>query len=167
MGISVIGCYLQGFNKLTNGFYSFTNLDNSIPFVCKSFQELLDEGAFLVGFNSRKFDDALLKANNIFAQTDYDLIEEIRIAAYGTPHWKKQPRGSSYSLSAIASANGMKKTGKSELAPKLWQQGKRQKVIDYCLNDVRLTVDILRLGQKGKLIDPNTGKYLKLRDLKS
>ena len=167
MGISVIGCHLQGFNHFKDGFYNFANLNNSIPFFCQNFQEILAHHPLLIGFNSRNFDDALLKANNIIVRTDYDVLEEIRRASYGSRQWQKQPPGWCYTLEAIARANGMKKTGRSELAPKLWQQGERQKVIDYCLNDVFLTVNILKLGQEGKLIDPNTGKYLKLRSLKS
>jgi hypothetical protein len=166
MGISVIGCCLQGFNQFKDGFYSFVNLNNSIPFACQIFQEILADAPLLIGFNSRNFDDVLLGANNIIAHSDYDVLEEVRRAGYGSQQWKKQPPGWSYNLDAIARANGMKKTGYSELAPRLWQQGKRQKVIDYCLNDVFLTVNILKLGQEGKLIDPNTGKYLKLRSLK-
>jgi hypothetical protein len=166
MGISVIGCYLEGFNHFKNGFYSFANFENSIPFFCQNFQDIIDDQPLLVGFNSRKFDDALLKANNMLVHTDYDVLEEVRLASYSSRKWKKQPTAWSYNLDTIARANGMKKTGRSDLAPKLWQQGKQQQVIDYCLNDVFLTVEILRLGQEGKLIDPNTGKYLKLRDLK-
>lgn len=68
-------------------------------------------------------------------------------------------------LHAVAKANGMSKTGTGSLAPKLWQEGKRQEVIDYCLNDVTLTYKLLNLGLDGKLKDPNTGKSLKLRPL--
>jgi DEAD/DEAH box helicase domain-containing protein len=167
MGISVIACHLQGFNQFKDGFYNFANLNNYIPFACQTFQDILAYKPLLIGFNSHNFDDALLRANNIIVNSNYDVLEEIRMAGYGSRQWKKQPPGWSYDLDAIARANGMKKTGRSELAPRLWQQGERQKVSDYCLNDVFLTVNILKLGQEGKLIDPNTGKYLKLRSLKS
>jgi hypothetical protein len=42
----------------------------------------------------------------------------------------------------------------------LWQIGKRQEVIDYCLNDVEITRKIWELGLEGKLIDPNTGDFI-------
>ena len=71
----------------------------------------------------------------------------------------------SYKLDAIARANGMAKSGDGQMAPLLWQQGKRQEVIDYALNDVRITRDILKLGLKGELVDPNTNKLLQLASL--
>jgi DEAD/DEAH box helicase domain-containing protein len=117
---------------------------------------------FLIGFNSKNFDDKLLQANGINLSTDYDVLEQIRIAAYGSPNWHDCPKGFSYSLDAITSANGFKKTGHGALAPQLWQEGKRQEVIDYCLNDCLITKEILLLGMNGLLKDPNTGNLLKL-----
>jgi hypothetical protein len=35
----------------------------------------------------------------------------------------------------------------------------------YCLNDVKVTTAILELGLAGELIDPNTGKKLRLAPL--
>jgi hypothetical protein len=75
------------------------------------------------------------------------------------------PKGWSYKLDAIAKANGMAKTGTGELAPIMWQRGQKQEVIDYCLNDVRVTTAILELGLAGELADPNTGKKLRLAPL--
>jgi hypothetical protein len=68
-------------------------------------------------------------------------------------------------LAKLGQANGFPKTGSGELAPKLWQDGRFQDVIDYCLNDVKITNEILHLGLKGKLIDPNTGRPLTLAPL--
>jgi hypothetical protein len=116
----------------------------------------------LIGFNSKNFDDKLLQANGINLSTDYDVLEQIRIAAYGSPNWQACPKGFSYSLEAITSANGFKKTGHGALAPQLWQDGKRQEVISYCINDCLITKEILLLGMNGLLKDPNTGNFLKL-----
>jgi DEAD/DEAH box helicase domain-containing protein len=167
MGISVIAFQLIGWKSFSDGLYSITNLDNSIPYSFDSLKEILSEAPLVIGFNSKKFDDALLKANNIVIQTHYDLLEEIRHVGYGSSRWQDQPKGRNYSLDAIARANGMKKAECGNLVPQLWQQGQYQKVIDYCLNDVRLTTSILQLGQQGNLIDPNTGKYLKLKKLEN
>lgn len=152
MGLSVIGT-----GSLNGYFYAHENLTDFI-------QEA-NEYDLIVGFNSKAFDDNLLRANGARFSTDYDLLEEIRLAAYGSTSWQGQPRGYSYSLDALAKANGMAKTGHGALAPKLWQDGKHQEVIDYCLNDVRLTADLLKLGLEGKLIDPNTQSKIKLRPL--
>lgn len=119
----------------------------------------------IIGFNSKQFDDNLCRANGIDVITTYDLLEEIRLVAFGSTRWEDTPEGHNYSLDAIAKANGMTKTGHGALAPQLWQEGKHQEVIDYCVNDVKLTVELLNLGLKGKLINPNGGRYLKLRPL--
>lgn len=159
MGISVIGyCYgLQGAPVA-----ALPEYPDHVDMV--AFQDLAFS-ATVVGFNSRGFDDKLCATAGIAVETDYDLLEEIRIAAGYEASFKSVPYGMSYKLDAIAKANGMAKTGSGELAPQLWQQGKRQEVIDYCLHDVAITRDILNLGLEGRLVDPNTGNLLKLRSL--
>jgi hypothetical protein len=119
----------------------------------------------VIGFNSRKFDDRLLAANGLTVKTDYDLLEEIRLAAYGSISWEDQPSGFTYSLDAVAKANGQKKTGSGALAPELWQRGEYRAVIDYCKNDVAITRALLLKGLKGELKDPNTDVLLRLRPL--
>jgi len=158
MGISVIGFYLS--NPSSEWYKGYLHELN--PF--HEFKKLIKNESHIIGFNSKSFDDNLCKANGINIETTYDLLEEIRIAAFGSPLWQDTPKGHSYSLDAIARANGYAKTGSGAMAPMLWQEGKHQKVIDYCINDVKLTVEILKLGLAGKLINPNNGKYLQLRD---
>lgn len=114
----------------------------------------------ICGFNSLKFDDNLCRANGIEVQTTFDLLVEICKAAYGSPDWEDQPEGYSYSLAAIAKANGLEKTGNGANAAKLWQQGKHQEVIDYCMNDVKVTKQLILKLLDGQLIDPNTQKLL-------
>jgi hypothetical protein len=119
----------------------------------------------IVGFNSKSFDDKLMVVNGVSVQTDYDLLEEIRLAAFGSIRWQGTPRGRSYSLERLGEANGCPKTGSGELAPKLWQRGQYEAVFQYCLNDVKITQILLEKGLEGTLIDPNTGSLLKLRSL--
>lgn len=158
MEISVIGFYSDKKSLWFNGYCHCLK-----PF--HDFQRLVNNESQIIGFNSKQFDDNLCKANGIKIKTTYDLLEEVRLAAFGSPLWQDTPKGHSYSLDAIARANGMTKTGSGALAPQLWQEGKHQEVIDYCVNDVKLTVELLNLGLKGKLINPNNGKYLQLRPL--
>lgn len=131
----------------------------------KLFRFLSSTADRVLGFNSRNFDDKLCLAHGIEVGTHYDVLEEVRVAAFGSSRWQDTPRGRSYALGALAEANGMAKTGTGELAPVLWQRGKHQEVIDYCLQDVKITVEILQLGLAGELTDPNTGKLLTLRGL--
>lgn len=157
MGISVIGT-VDGAG-ITQAF-----LEPSTGWKDSPFQSFIDaakqEGKIIVGFNSLSFDDNFCKANGINISTDFDLLREVRIAAYGTPEWADQPKGSNYSLAAITAANGAKKTGHGATAPELWQAGKRQEVIDYCINDCLITRQMLELFLRGQLIDPNTGSFL-------
>jgi hypothetical protein len=115
-----------------------------------------------VGFNSKAFDDKVLRAAGLTQwYTDYDLLEEIRIAAGHNPI--KAPSGWKYNLEAMAAANSMvKDSAVSAIAPILWQQGERQQVLDQCAGDVAVTAALLNLGLAGELIDPNTGKKLQL-----
>ena len=129
------------------------------------FAEALKEADIISGFNSSAFDDHLLAANGIQARTNYDILAEARLAAYGSTEWQKQPDGASYKLDAIAQANGQKKIGSGSLAPQWWQEGLEQKVLDYCFHDVAVERKMLRMLLACILRDPNTGKMLKGRDL--
>jgi len=119
----------------------------------------------VVGFNSLNFDDKLMAAHGINIKTDYDLLDEVRLAAYGSTDYRECPKGRSYKLGKIGEANGFPKTGNGEMAPKMWQDGRHQEVIDYCLNDVRIVYQLLKLGLAGQLVDPNTNGFLQLRAL--
>lgn len=152
MGVSVIG-------------YDTGNTLNYITDPITRFQEIVDSEKDIVGFNSKSFDDFLLKSHGIEIETTYDLLEEIRLAAFGSSDYRDTPKGFSYSLDVISKANNCQKTGRGDLAPQLWQDGKTQEVINYCLNDVKITKLILKLGLEGKLIDPNTGEFLQLRPM--
>lgn len=118
----------------------------------------------VVGFNSKGFDDKVLRAEGVF-YTDYDILEQVRIAAGFTPDYKSVPYGFKYSLDVLANCNGVRKSGNGALAPVLWQQGEKQQVIDYCINDVKVTDRILQLGLMGALLDPNTNKLLQLNKI--
>lgn len=120
----------------------------------------------LIGFNSRSFDDKLLAAHDLEGiTTDYDLLEQVRIAAGFKAHFQSVPRGYSYKLDALAKANGMAKTESGAMAPVLWQQGEHDRVREYCKADVEITSAILDLGLAGELIDPNTSNKLQLASL--
>jgi len=164
MGISVIGYLAIDYGCISTGHVDFSNEKSMLEPILNRFKTRVKQSV-AIGFNSRNFDDRLLAANGIEIETRYDLLEQVRIAAFGSPRWQDTPKGRTYKLDAIAQANGMAKTGSGELAPKLWQLGKKQEVIDYCKNDVKLTYDLMKLGLQGRLIDPNTGEYLKINPL--
>jgi hypothetical protein len=128
----------------------------------QKFLEQVAQAKEIVGFNSRSFDDCLMAANNVIISTTYDLLEQVRLAAGFGADYLSAPKGYRYSLQYLSLANDLSKTGSGALAPQFWQQGKRQEVIDYCLNDVRITQILLERGLKGELVDPNTYKLLEL-----
>lgn len=158
MGISVIGFSTLDFSSDEDQVDCFV-FDPS-PAIATF--ELAKQSGFKVGgFNSKKFDDKLLAANYLNVASDFDILDMVLEAAdmKGVQYWKlAKPR--SYTLDAITQANGMSKTGRGDLAPILWQQGKQQEVIDYCRNDAWIEREVLRLLLAGELIDPNTGEKL-------
>ena len=159
MGVSVIG---WACSDLSQGVCVVDGLESA---ALRCLEEMASS-CLVVSFNGRNFDDKLMAANNILLRTDYDLLEEVRLSAYGSTSWRGCPGGFTYKLDALARANGIPpKTNSGELAPELWQKGLKRKVVNYCLHDAKITAEVLRLGLTGELKDPNTGSLLKLRPL--
>jgi hypothetical protein len=121
MGISCLCCYDYGTGKYR--VFTASNKDQ--------FAQLCQE-RIIVGFNSRNFDNKVLKAVwDIIPADSMDILLGIQET---TGTFK------GYGLDACCEANfGIKKTGHGALAPVDWQQGKIGDVIDYCLSDVYMT----------------------------
>lgn len=127
----------------------------------EKFVVALKNAETVAGFNSKSFDDLLLKSNGVSVETKFDILREIRKAAYGSESWEDQPKGYSYKLADIVEANGMKKTGHGEMAPIWWQKGYFDLVRNYCANDAKIERGVMSLLLEGKLKDPNTGELLR------
>jgi hypothetical protein len=150
MGVSVIGCYDYQEDR-----YRVFLEDNFNEFVA-----LLSARPVAIGFNNLKFDNIVLKACDIvdvWEEKTYDILQEIW-AANGS---RFSPSG----LDAVCKANfGTSKTGDGALAPVDWQRGNYGKVIDYCMNDVRMTKQVMDLILRGAcIVSPKDGKLLNLR----
>lgn len=147
MGISVIGAYDGNEHR-----YRVFCKDN-----LGEFQDLVNKHNIIAGFNSIAFDNRLCEANgiNIPTEKSYDLLLEIWKASGLGPVFE-YPSHMGFSLDAVCSANlGYSKSGNGAAAPHLWQEGKIGSVIDYCLNDVRLTCEILAVIEvQGWIYDP-------------
>lgn len=138
MGISVICLYDFRENK-----YRVFLEDN-----LNELQLLIDNRAFAIGFNNESFDNKLLAAHgiNIPEEKSFDLLKAIKEVT-GTQK--------GLGLGAIHEANfNTSKTGDGALAPILWQQKQYGKVIDYCLNDVTMTLNILNCMVDDYIVDP-------------
>lgn len=118
------------------------------------FQDLVNDTDIVIGFYSSGFDDPLCRANGIDVpdEKSWDLLAAIRKGAGVSPG----SRGGGLRLNDCARANlGETKPEDGAMAPILWQRGEHGRVIDYCLEDVRLTkglVDIVM--EHGLIIDP-------------
>lgn len=111
----------------------------------------MDAADVIVSFNGDGFDSKVLKANGVIvpAEKSLDLLAEIKRAS-----------GFRFSLDAMAEKNlSIRKTDNGALAPIKWQQGRRAEVINYCLNDARMTDDLYTLASKyGYLFTPKGGR---------
>lgn len=172
MGISVIGTY----NNWTKESIAYVNFDDILPMdkepswrPLSEFQELLNQADVLVGFNNQSFDDNLIKANGFTIPENilnYDILVEIWKAVGIEPPFV-YPTHAGYSLKQTCEANGLPpKTGDGANAAVQWQRGEHKKVIDYCLNDIKITTELLRkiMSNDGWLVNPKN--KIKLRTFK-
>ena len=144
MGVSVVCAY----DFIESRYHVFCK-DNF-----KEFFEILHERKLLIGFNTIGFDDKVLSYEEEYSEESeesdiqsYDILQEM---------WTilgRRFKGSG--LDNICSLNGIgSKSGNGALAPIQWQRGQIGSVINYCLNDVKLTRDLFVLSQKGPIKSP-------------
>ena len=170
MGISVIGCY-SNWDKETRVFVNEHDFDKAMyhgSYSLKQFQKMLNMCDVLVGFNNQHFDDNLIKANGFTIPdkvVNYDILVEMWRAVGIQPPFVF-PTHAGYSLKQTCEANGLPpKTGDGGNAAIMWQRGKYQEVIDYCLNDIKITTELFRaiVENDGWINNPKT--KIKLRGI--
>lgn len=163
MGISVIGAYDYAEDR-----YRVFCKDNM-----HEFAEAVEKTDLLVGFNNIAFDNAVIRAcweplvkmPENWADKSYDLLVEIwRCVGLGPAF--VYPTHMGFGLDAMCEKNfGTKKSGHGAKAPIYWQRGAIGNVIDYCLNDVRLTKQLFDAVLRGDAIkSPKDGANLTLRN---
>lgn len=65
-------------------------------------------------------------------------------------------------LNAVAEATlGKKKSGSGTFANTWWRRGEKQKVVDYCIDDVRLTKELYDFARTEGHIKYRDGKMLR------
>lgn len=129
------------------------------------------------GFNTKRFDIPLLEEHGVSfgpyqtkelelhpPAAHYDMLEQIWLALGLDPD-KFNPRThGGWGLDAVCQATlGIAKTGNGALAPVWWQQGKRGKVIDYCLNDVWMEGQLLLWILKGGLVGRDANNAIRVK----
>ena len=159
MGISMIGCY----DYWTNRYRVFFK-DNF-----KEFMALMASRSLIIGFNSCRFDNMLLKAHGL-AHEDlwehtYDILREIWVSERLDPDKFSPKTHGGLGLDVVARANDLSgKTGNGAMAPVWFQRGEYGKVADYCLQDIKLTKGLLDLIMaRGYLINPKDGYQMHIR----
>jgi DEAD/DEAH box helicase domain-containing protein len=108
----------------------------------------------IIGFNSDHFDIPVLNkyySGDLTKIKSLDLLKEVKNAL-----------GRRIKLDTIAEATlGRNKTGHGLEAVAWWREGKKQQVIDYCIEDVRITKDVYEYALKHGAL-----KYLDGKDIK-
>ncbi len=112
----------------------------------------LNSGDLLVGFNSVEFDVPCVQAVvGPIVKPHYDILRELKNVLTETDiqrHW---------GLDALCTRTlGEGKTGSGELAPELFAQGRFAELLNYNLNDVRLTRKLFEhVCEQGFVIGPD------------
>lgn len=102
---------------------------------------IFEKADLLIGYNSDHFDIPLLSkyySGNLGKIKSLDLLKEIRASL-----------GRRIKLDSIAEATlGKNKSGHGLEAVVWWKNGEKQKVIDYCTDDVKITKEVYEYALK-------------------
>lgn len=159
MGFSVVGVY----DVVCDRYRVFLK-DN-----LSDFAELLRERDTYVSFNGIGFDNKVLAHHMSPAllpeEKCYDILRELWVGDGLAPEFK-YPTHAGYGLGDTCYANfGLSKSGDGASAPIDWQEGRYGTVIDYCLNDIKLTKRCFdRIRQGGGLRSPkDSSRFIEMR----
>lgn len=155
MGVSVLCAY-----DYASGRYRVFCEDN-----LSEFADLV-KGKLVVGFNHIRFDNSVCllgEGIEVGVEAQYDVLQAVWKASGLGPVFSPSTHGG-FKLDDCARVNlGKQKTYNGALAPIAWQRGRIGTVIDYCLEDVRLTKLLFDMALNGELFKcPKTGKMLEL-----
>lgn len=120
----------------------------------KDLWHILKKADLLIGFNSDHFDIPLLNKyyrGDLTKIKSVDLLKEVRKAL-----------GRRLKLDTLGAATlGRNKTADGASASIWWKNGEFQKVIDYCIEDVRLTKDLYDYARGNGHLKYRDGQSLK------
>lgn len=120
----------------------------------KNLWPIIEKADILIGFNSEHFDTPLLNKyypGDLTKIKSLDILKEI-----------KKSLGRRIKLDTIAEATlGKKKTGHGLEAIAWWKSGEIDKIIKYCLEDVKITKEVYEYALKNKLLKYKDGNELK------
>lgn len=115
---------------------------------------ILEKADILIGFNSDHFDIPILNkyyGGDLTRIKSIDLMREI-----------KKVLGRRIGLNAVAGATlGAEKSANGMLSTVWWRKGEKQKVVDYCLDDVRITKALYDYALKNGRVKFPDGKMIR------
>jgi len=118
----------------------------------------LNSADLLIGFNTISFDTPALQAVSEcdILPTQYDILAET---------WRALGnRRKGFRLNELCLRHGLgQKSETGESAPKLYKSGRHGRLIDYCVNDVHLTLKLAQHIQRHGYIETPEGDQLVLR----
>lgn len=124
-------------------------------------QQAINKADKIITFNGLGFDGPLLRAHDIEIPDDkhVDLLVKIW-EAHGLGPKFVYPSHAGFGLDNCALSNNLPgKTGHGGHAPIQWQQGKYCEVVDYCLHDVWITLQLVKLCLDGLFLSPKDRQH--------
>lgn len=135
LGVSVVGVYRY-------------ETDEYVCFEEKEFgqlQNLLIDASLIIGFNHIQFDMPVLQP--------YLSVDVKKFVCFDIMLALQEKLGHRVGLDSVASASlGIGKTGSGLDAIRYYNEGKWAELKSYCLNDVKVTKEVLEFGLKHKKI---------------
>jgi DEAD/DEAH box helicase domain-containing protein len=148
-GIYVVSIYDSETNKYTT--YEESELKNLWP--------ILEKADLLIGYNNNGFDTPVLNSfysGDLTKIQSLDILDEI-----------KKSLGRRIKLDTVAEATlGRKKISNGLEAMTWWKQGLKDKVKEYCVEDVKITKEVYEYALKNGILkykDKDTGQ---IKDIK-
>lgn len=115
---------------------------------------VLEKTDMLIGFNSDHFDIPLLNKyypGDLTKIKSLDILKEVRASL-----------GRRIKLDDLAEATlGKNKSGHGLEAVVWWRNGEKDKVVKYCLEDVKITKELYEYAQTHKHVKYREGKFIK------
>lgn len=134
------------------------------------FHELITSADLLVGFNTVKFDNKHLNIAGIVGldqKPHFDMLREMWIASSLDPDNFNPKTHGGFSLRQTLETNLPKLAEKQDngaWAPVLYQRKKFGELVNYCVKNVRLELELFRhiRANKGRMISPKTKQEIQL-----
>lgn len=150
--IVLIGYYDSKYNR-----YSYDVYPNF-----RRFKKIVKKRKTIVGFNSLSFDDPICRLQGIEVESTFDIYERMVTAV---KHHAKHKIRTGYSLDSLGQKNlgqGKYKT-KGGSVRESWEKGDIEGLAKYCLQDVRLTVELYK--RRRNIKDPNNNQKYDLENI--